>query len=100
VLELGSFDAARFVILPAIVPSVLNGFRLALSKGWQVLVLVEMIASAAGIGYLMTWGRKAFQLDIVLVTIVVIGITGWVLDRAALAIQHHLAAWSRRSADA
>src|SRR5580704_12522056 len=80
ILELGRLDTLRFVVVPAILPSILNGFRLALSKGWQVLVLVEMIASAAGIGYLMTWGRKSFQLDVVLVTMVVIGVVGWLLD--------------------
>jgi sulfonate transport system permease protein len=99
-LGLGPLDTLRFVVLPAMLPSILNGLRLALSKAWQVLVLVEMIASAAGIGYLMTWGRKSFQLDVVLVTIVVIGMTGWVLDRAALAVQLRATAWSFRSADA
>jgi sulfonate transport system permease protein len=99
-LGLGPFETLRFVVLPAMLPSILNGFRLALSKAWQVLVLVEMIASAAGIGYLMTWGRKSFQLDVVLVTIVVIGVTGWVLDRAALAVQLRATAWSFRSAGA
>jgi sulfonate transport system permease protein len=93
-LALGPLDTVRFVLLPAMVPSILNGFRLALSKGWQVLVLVEMIASAAGIGYLMTWGRKSFQLDVVLVTMAVIGLTGWALDRAALAMQRKAASWS------
>jgi len=97
-LELGRLDTLRFVVMPAILPSVLNGFRLALSKGWQVLVLVEMIASAAGIGYLMTWGRKAFQLDVVLVTMLVIGATGWMLDRLALAVQARGTTWSSRSA--
>ena len=97
-LELTRLDTMRFVVLPAILPAVLNGLRLALGKGWQVLVLVEMIASAAGIGYLMTWGRKSFQLDVVLVTIVVIGAAGWLLDRAALAVQARATAWSARSA--
>lgn len=97
-LELGRLDTMRFVVMPAILPSVLNGFRLALSKGWQVLVLVEMIASAAGIGYLMTWGRKSFQLDVVLVTMVVIGAVGWLLDRAALTVQERATTWPSRSA--
>jgi hypothetical protein len=37
---------------------------------------------------------------VVLVTIVVIGATGWLLDRAALAVQLRVTAWSFRSADA
>jgi sulfonate transport system permease protein len=97
-LNLGRLDTLRFVVVPAILPSVLTGFRLALSKGWQVLVLVEMIASAAGIGYLMTWGRKSFQLDVVLVTMLIIGITGWLLDRIALVVQQRATPWSYRRA--
>jgi sulfonate transport system permease protein len=97
-LELGPLDTLRFVILPSALPHLLTGFRLSLSKGWQVLILVEMIASAAGIGYLMTWGRKSFQLDIVLVTMVLIGAVGWLLDRGAVAVQSRFAAWATRSA--
>jgi sulfonate transport system permease protein len=97
-LELGPLDTLRFVILPAALPYLLTGFRLSLSKGWQVLILVEMIASAAGIGYLMTWGRKSFQLDIVLVTMVLIGAVGWLMDRGAVAVQSRYAAWAARSA--
>jgi sulfonate transport system permease protein len=97
-LNLGRLDTIRFVVGPAILPSVLTGFRLALSKGWQLLVLVEMIASAAGIGYLMTWGRKSFQLDVVLVTMLIIGATGWLLDRVALTVQQRATAWSHRGA--
>ncbi|MES2188057.1 MAG: ABC transporter permease [Pseudomonadota bacterium] len=97
VLELGRFATLRYVVLPAALPALTNGFRLALSKGWKALVLVEMIASAAGIGYLMTWGRKAFQLDVVLVTMVVIGIAGWALDRAALVLSRRYGAWSERT---
>jgi sulfonate transport system permease protein len=97
-LELGPIDTLRFIVLPSVLPHVLTGFRLSLSKGWQVLVLVEMIASAAGIGYLMTSGRKSFQLDVVLVTIVVIGAVGWLFDYAALAVQTRATAWASRSA--
>jgi sulfonate transport system permease protein len=86
-LELGPFDTLRFVVLPSALPHLLTGLRLAVSKGWQVLILVEMIASAAGIGFLMTWARKSFQLDIVLVTMVLIGVVGYLMDRGALAVQ-------------
>ena len=97
-LELGPLDRLRFLVVPSLLPHILTGFRLSLSKGWQVLVLVEMVASAAGIGYLMTWGRKSFQLDVVLVTIVVIGLIGWLLDRFTLAVQLRTTGWFSRSA--
>ncbi|MGA0543114.1 ABC transporter permease [Neotabrizicola sp. VNH66] len=94
VMDLRPLDRLRLVTVPAILPGVLTGWRLALSKGWKALILVEMISSAAGLGYLMMWGRKAFQLDVVFATILVIGLVGWFLDWAVLSGQRRLTGWS------
>jgi sulfonate transport system permease protein len=98
VLELNRVQTLRIVVLPAILPSLLTGLRLSLSKGWQALILVEMIASAAGIGYLMTWGRKSFQLDVVMVTMVVVGVCGFALDHLAAMLQRRYGGWAERTA--
>ncbi|MFK4771928.1 MULTISPECIES: ABC transporter permease [Rhizobium] len=98
VLELSRFARIRFVVWPSILPAILTGLRQAMSRGWKVLILVEMISSAAGLGYLMMWGRKAFQLDVVFATIVVIGLVGWALDFALTKFQHRITAWSFQSA--
>ena len=97
VLELSRLDTLRKVIIPAILPSLFAGFRLALSKGWQALVVVELIASSSGIGYLMNWGRKLFYLDIVIVTMIVIGIVGWLIDFVMVRIENRLTVWQTRS---
>jgi sulfonate transport system permease protein len=94
VLELGRFKTIRFIVVPAVLPAIATGFRLALSKGWKALILVEMISSAAGIGHLMMWGRKSFQLDVVFATMIVIGLVGWVLDRGVLILQNRTTRWS------
>ena len=98
VLELPRVAALRLVIVPAILPGLFAGLRYALSKGWKALVVVEVIASAAGIGYLMSWGRTLFQLDLVMVTMVVIGLTGWALDHGLLLVERRLTRWTARSA--
>lgn len=98
VLELPWTTRVRLVIWPSILPQILTGLRLALSKGWKALILVEMISSAAGIGYLMMWGRKAFQLDVVFATIIVIGLVGWFMDWALLKAQRRGTAWSFKAA--
>lgn len=93
-LNLSGLDRLRFVTLPGILPHLLTGLRLALSKGWKALILVEMISSAAGLGYLMMWGRKAFQLDVVFATIIAIGLVGWLLDQAVWRLQRRATGWS------
>lgn len=98
VLELSQFAHVRFVVWPSILPAILTGLRQAMSRGWKVLILVEMISSAAGLGYLMMWGRKAFQLDVVFATIIVIGFVGWFLDFALAKFQYRITGWSFKAA--
>jgi sulfonate transport system permease protein len=93
-MELNPLERLRHVILPAIVPAIAVGLRQALSKGWKALVLVEMISSASGIGYLMMWGRKSFQLDVVFATMIVIAGVGFLFDRSVSAVQSRIADWS------
>ncbi|MDH7794045.1 MULTISPECIES: ABC transporter permease [unclassified Beijerinckia] len=97
-LELKRTDYLRKILLPALLPSIATGLRQAVSKGWKVLILVEMISSAAGIGYLMMWGRKSFQLDVVFATILVIGLVGLLFDRGILWFERRTAQWSLHAA--
>ncbi|MGA2395799.1 MAG: ABC transporter permease [Candidatus Lustribacter sp.] len=94
VLELDRWQRLRLVVLPAALPLVASGFRMGLSNAWHVLVVVEMVAAAAGVGHLMAWSRTLFQLDAVFVTIVVIGITGWAMDATMRLIESRLSPWT------
>lgn len=79
--------------IPAALPSFMAGLRLALSTGWASLLAVELLASSEGIGYLMVWGRQLFMLDIVFVTILVIGVIGVALDRGVQWFDRRLLYW-------
>ena len=52
-----------------------------------------MLAATEGIGYMMVWGRKLFQLDIVIVGIVVVGVTGYALDLMLRQLERGLSRW-------
>ncbi|WP_038910834.1 ABC transporter permease [Dickeya dadantii] len=81
------------LILPAALPVWFTGLRLALSQAWVSLIVVELLASSQGIGYLMVWGRQLFQLDIVLVCIAVIGLTGLLMEWGITQLDQRLIAW-------
>lgn len=57
-----------------------SGVRLSLSQAFVSLIVVEMLAGTDGLGYMMVWGRTLFQLDIVIVGMIVVGVVGFVLD--------------------
>jgi NitT/TauT family transport system permease protein len=71
----------RQVILPAALPQILTGLRIALGIAWLVVVAAEMIAVNSGLGYLIIDARNAGKrYDLVVAGMVLIGLTGWLLD--------------------
>lgn len=94
VFRLGRWALLRRVVLPATVPPLFSGVRLALSHAWIALVVVETFAATEGIGYLMVWGRTLFQIDVVLAGMIVVGAVGLVMDTGLRRIERRLRRWS------
>jgi NitT/TauT family transport system permease protein len=71
----------RKVVLPAALPQILTGLRLALGVAWLVVVAAEMIAVNSGLGYLIIDARNAGKrYDLVVAGMVMIGLIGLALD--------------------
>ena len=71
----------RRVILPAALPQIITGIRIALGVAWLVVVAAEMIAVNSGLGYLIIDARNAGKrYDLVVAGMVMIGFIGLILD--------------------
>lgn len=78
---LKGMELFRRVILPATLPQILTGLRIALGVAWLVVVAAEMIAVNSGLGYLIIDARNAGKrYDLVVAGMVMIGCIGWLLD--------------------
>ena len=75
----------RRVILPAALPSIFSGLRVALPVAIIVVVITEMIGDSIGLGYYITIWSTRFTFANVYAAIIVIGICGLVLDQAPAA---------------
>jgi sulfonate transport system permease protein len=95
-LEIGrvySFAALtqfRRIALPSALPSIFTGLRYGMTHAWIALVVAELFASTAGLGYLLVWGRQLFEIDLVICIIVVIGVTGYTMDWALAICERRL----------
>ena len=75
------FQLLRQVILPASLPQIITGLRIALGIAWLVVVAAEMIAVDSGLGYLIIDARNAGKrYDLVVAGMVIIGLVGLLLD--------------------
>lgn len=81
------------VILPATLPSLFTGFRIALGVSWMSIVAAELIAASSGLGYLITYYRELLRPDIILVGMLSIGIVGFLMDRGLQRLERRLLPW-------
>lgn len=95
VYQLGTWSKFKNLVLPGAFLSFIGGLRLSLASAWGALVAVELLASSEGIGYIMVYGRQIFQLDVVLATVVVIGLVGFVFDTLIRLIQKQFRGWDQ-----
>lgn len=79
--ELSGLELFRRVVLPAALPQILTGVRIALGVAWLVVVAAEMIAVSSGLGFLIIDARNAGKrYDLVVAGMVLIGAIGLLLD--------------------
>jgi NitT/TauT family transport system permease protein len=97
---LGATDAEIFrkVIVPLTVPHMLTALRVALGVAWATLVASELIAAQQGLGALIQNASSFFQLDIIYVGIICIGLIALGMDLALRAVTRRLVAWQERIA--
>ena len=68
------------VQLPAVIPTVVSGLRLAMAQAWLFLVAAELIASSMGLGFLLTDSANNGRTDRLLLAIVLLAVLGKVTD--------------------
>ena len=95
VYQLSTWSRFKNVVLPGAFISFIGGLRLSLASSWGALVAVELLAASEGIGYVMVYGRQIFQLDVVMATVVVIGLVGFGFDVIIRLIQKQFRGWDQ-----
>jgi nitrate/nitrite transport system permease protein len=86
--------ARRFfsILLPATLPYIFTGFRLSLGIAWLVIVAVEMLTGAPGVGGFLWQEYNSLIYEHIIVCILTIGLVGFALDRAMSVIEARLGA--------
>ena len=80
VLEMPRWRQITKIIWPASLPYIFTGLRISLGIAWLVIVAVEMLTGGIGIGFFVwdEWSR--LNLSSVFLAVLVIGLTGLILD--------------------
>jgi ABC-type nitrate/sulfonate/bicarbonate transport system permease component len=102
-MGLSRLATIRTVVVPAALPSILVGLRIALGVGWTAIVAAELAVGAkaggggsGGIGQMMfVFYAYSIELNRIIVCMIAVGLVALALDRALRAGMRALMPWSR-----
>lgn len=80
-LGAGRYELFRYVLMPAMLPSLVSGLRQSWSFAWRALMSAEVMSATVGLGYLLETGRDMADINQVGLIIVMIIIIGIVIDK-------------------
>lgn len=82
------------LVIPAAMPSIFTGFRVALGTSWSCVVAAELVAASSGIGYMISNARNFGQMDVVIIGMITIGIVGKLMDEILKLLEKKILAWN------
>ncbi|MGY6026155.1 ABC transporter permease [Streptomyces spinosirectus] len=99
VLRLNPVERLWFLLLPSALPRIFAGLRLSLSLSLILMVFSELLPGTAdGIGFTLTDAQSRSDLLTVWAALLLLGVLGYVLNTALLAVERRLVGRGRTTA--
>jgi len=95
-LGASKWQVIRHVVIPASMPEIFTGMRIAIGFGWTTLVAAEMVAATAGLGQMVLNASNFLRTDVVIMGIFVIGIVAYAFDLLMRRIERAVVPWKGR----
>ncbi|WP_230882418.1 ABC transporter permease [Planomonospora sp. ID91781] len=96
-MGLGPFRLFQKVILPAAVPTVFTGIRLAGAYSILVLLFAEMVGAKAGLGYLIQDAQFSFRIPDMYAGIITISVLGLLFNLLLVTVERRFSTWRTTS---
>lgn len=97
-MDIGPLEVFLRVVVPAALPRIFAGARIALGVGFMVIVGAEMIGTIIGLGALIMEARTFYRSDITMVGMFVLGALGFVITHGLERLETRLLPWQARAA--
>lgn len=87
------FQIFLYVVLPAALPQIMTGLRVAMGTALSILVASELLGGDRGLGYIVLDASNFFRTTYVFAGIMVIGLLGLLSDRGIAWVGRRLVHW-------
>jgi NitT/TauT family transport system permease protein len=94
-MNISSFKLFIKVILPASVPTIFTGIRMAGTGAILVLIAAEMVGAKEGLGYLITYSQYNFQIPEMYAGILTIALLGLLINQSLSLLERKFSKWKQ-----
>jgi NitT/TauT family transport system permease protein len=84
------------VLIPALLPDLMNTLRLIIGWAWTYLVVAELVAASSGLGFSIMKAQRFLNTDTIFAGIIVIGMLGLITDRIFAFCHRRFFPWLER----
>jgi taurine transport system permease protein len=84
------------IVLPAIIPELLSGFRIGIALAFAITVAAEFMGAEYGIGYLIMQASRALNTEVVLIGTFIIGIEAFTIERLLKIFSDRITRWTEK----
>src|SRR6266498_5192811 len=91
------WQVIRHVVIPAAMPEIFTGMRIAIGFGWTTLVAAEMVAATVGLGQMVLNASNFLRTDVVIMGIVVIGGVAYLFDLLMRYVERVVVPWKGKA---
>ncbi|WP_321573875.1 ABC transporter permease [Paenibacillus sp. P13VS] len=95
-MNIKSFRLFLKVILPASVPTIFTGIRMAGTGAILVLIAAEMVGAKEGLGYLITYSQYNFQIPQMYAGILTIALLGLLINQGLSMLERKFSKWKQQ----
>ena len=87
-----SFNASKFqiltkIVIPANISTFINSLKINIGLSLVGVISGEFLISKAGLGYLITYGGQVFKLDLVMSSVIILGILSGIIYLAVTILE-------------
>lgn len=86
-------EVLRKVIVPYALPGMIDSIRINAAAAWNLVVVAELIAATAGLGYRISRAQRFTQIDQIFAVLVVIAVLGLAIDIALRVTRDRVGRW-------
>lgn len=73
------FQTLKYLILPASIPTLISALKINVGLSWVGVIMGEFLVAKDGLGFLIVYGGQVSQLDMVMVSIIILSILAYIM---------------------